>query len=90
VLMEAEDAVTSRGVLATMPQQQGRAASGVGAYGDDEMSPASSPFSSKGEALQISSHLMHVNEPYPFQFMEWWFVAVKRSDGELYFYYVGE
>ena len=90
MLTETEDAVITRSVLATMPQQQGWAASGVGAYGDDEVLPASSPFLGKGEALQISSHLMHVNEPYPFQFMEWWFVAVKRSDGELYFYYVGE
>ena len=49
-----------------------------------------SPFLSTGESLQISSHLMDVNKPYSFQFMDWWFVAVKRTDGELYFYYVGE
>lgn len=90
MLTKEQDAVTTRGVLATMSQQQGWAASGVGAFEDAATPPARSPFLRKGESLQISSHLMHANEPYPFQFMEWWFVAVKRADGELYFYYVGE
>ncbi len=90
MLMKEQDAVTTRGVLATMSQQQGWAVSEVGAYQGVAVPPVRSPFLGNGESLQISSHLMHANEPYPFHFMEWWFVAVKRADGELYFYYVGE
>ena len=90
MFMKEQDAVTTRGVLATMSQQQGWAASDVGAYEGAATSSTRSPFLRKGESIQISSQLMHVNEPYPFQFMEWWFIAVKRADGELYFYYVGE
>ena len=90
MLTKMQDAVTTRGVLATLSHHQGWAASGVGAYGGAESRAPSSPFLSTGESLQISSHLMNVNKPYPFQFIDWWFVAVKRTDGELYFYYVGE
>ena len=88
-LLEVQDAVTTPAALAAMPQQPGWAASGTGAQGGAAPS-AASPFRRTGEALQILSHLMTIGVPYPVQFMEWWFVAVKRADGEVYFYYLEE
>lgn len=91
MLTEIQDAATTRGVLSTMSLQEGWAGSEVGAYPSrSEILSVKSPFIQNGAALQISSKVMHVNMPYTFQFMEWWFVVVKHEDGELYFYYVGE
>ena len=89
VIMEQEDAGITRGVLATMYNQRGWAASGIGAYGGLENLAVSSPFLIIGEALQISSKVMHIDRPYPFQFINLWFIAVKRADGDLDFYYIG-
>ena len=48
------------------------------------------PFSMEEGRLRINSNLMNTHRPYPFQFADWWFVAVKRADQTLDFYYVGE
>ena len=81
-----KDEPTTRGVSVTMRSQIGWSDSEHGAYQIDEILPLESPFMKKGDALQVSSKHMVVDVPYPFKFMEWWFVAVKRADGELYFY----
>ena len=56
--------------------------------GGDPLMPAS-PFSSEEGSLRINSNLMDAHRPYTFQFVDWWFVAVKRADQTLDFYYVG-
>ena len=57
--------------------------------GGDSLIPTS-PFSTEEGSLRINSNLMDAHRPYPFQFVDWWFVAVKRADQTLDFYYVGE
>ena len=46
------------------------------------------PFSGGPESLTVDPHLMVVNKPYPFEFEDWWFVAVKNTDGDVNFYYI--
>ncbi len=84
-----EDLTTTPGVLASMDGQHCWADSEHGAYEIEEILSLRSPFARNGDALQVSSKHMGVGVPYPFQFMEWWFVAIKRTDGDLYFYYLG-
>lgn len=86
---EYEDGTTTPGVSSTRHSLQGWADSEHGAYGTEEILSIRSPFVKKGDALQVSSKHMEVDMPYPFQFLKTWFVAVKRADGELYFYSVG-
>lgn len=31
---------------------------------------------------------MEVNKPYPFEFGDWWFLAVKSTDGDVNFYHI--
>ena len=85
-----KDEPTTRGVSATMRSQMGWADSEHGAYEIRGTLSFESPFVEKGNALQISSKLMEVDVPYPFRFMEWWFVVVRRADGDLYFYHLGQ
>ena len=49
-----------------------------------------SPVHRNGDALQFVPELMKVGKPYPFQFKEWWFIAVKRADSTLDFFYISE
>ena len=46
------------------------------------------PFSKGPESLTVDPHLMVVNKPYPFEFGNWWFVAVKNTDEDVNFYYI--
>ncbi len=50
--------------------------------------PSATPVSREGEGLIIDPNLMDVQRPYPFQFGDWWFVAVKETDGTINFYSV--
>ena len=84
-----EDGAITPGVFATMHGQLAWADCGHGAYKVEETLSFRSPFVKNGDALQVSSRHMDVGVPYPFQFMEWWFVAIKRQDGDMYFYYLG-
>lgn len=45
-----------------------------------------SPFVKKGDRLEVLTGIMTEGEPYPFQFMNWWFVAVRRGTGVDFFY----
>ena len=49
-----------------------------------------SPFSKNGESLNVNPKLMNLMEPYAFKLADRWLVAVKKSDGEVEFYYIGE
>jgi len=85
--LEQPPAPVSLGSLATMNHPQGLAFQDIdGQYAVEGVQ--TKPFTEKGESLQISSDTMVVGTPYPFFFMEWWFVAVKRADGELDFFYL--
>ena len=88
-IAEYEDKEPTPGVLVSMDGQHCWTDSENGAYEIGDILSLRSPFAKKGEALQISSKHMDIGVPYPFQFMEWWFVAIKRLDGDLYFYYLG-
>ena len=87
---EPEDALSTPSVSATMHSQQGWADCEHGAYEIGEHLSFESPFVKNGDALQVSSKLMDIDVPYPFRFMGWWFVVVRRADGDLYFYYLGQ
>ena len=88
---EPVDVGSAQGFLATTTYGRcGLAGQGVGIVEVDDIVVEKSPFSMKGEALQISSREMEVGRPYPCEFMGWWFVAVRREDDQLYFYYLGE
>ena len=89
-ILDEKDEMTSHGIIATQLNPYGWAKSGIGAYdcGDDWF--VRSPMLKKGEAIQFVPDLMEVGRPYPFQFLDWWFLAVKRTDGSLDFLHIGD
>ena len=91
ISLEEENEMTSTGIIATMLNPLGWADSENGAYPYTEHWSIRSPIPilKKGEALQFVPQLMQVGRPYPFQFIDWWFVAVKRSDDALDFFHIG-
>ncbi len=86
-VMEEREQLTSSGLSATELNPHGWAESSKGAFGYWD-GFVRSPTFKKGEALQFVPGLMDVGRPYPFQFLDWWFVVVKRADGALDFLYV--
>ena len=85
---EEKDETISPGVIASILNQSGWADSKRGAHPYAE-NLLVSPIFKKGKALQFVPQLMQVSRPYPFQFIDWWFVAIKRNDGSIDFFHVG-
>ncbi len=87
-ITEMQDQAISEGIIATMVNPSGWADSVRGAYNYRNDWLLRSPMFKRGEAIQFVPDLMEVGRPYPFQFMDWWFVAVKRRGGELDFFHI--
>ena len=88
ISLEEENETTSPGVIASILNQSGWADSKHGAHPYVE-NLIVSPIFKKGTALQFVPQRMQVGRPYTFQFIDWWFVAVKRNDGSIDFFHVG-
>ena len=87
IRLAEKDEATSTGVIASSLNQSGWADAKHGAHPYVE-NWFVSPIFKKGKALQFVPQRMQVSRPYPFQFIDWWFVAIKRNDGSIDFFHV--
>lgn len=87
-ILDVKDEMTSHGIIATQLNPYGWAESGRGAYDCGDNWFVRSPMFKKGEAIEFVTDSMEVGKPYPFQFLGWWFLAVKRTNGSLDFLHI--
>ena len=46
------------------------------------------PYVQEGEAFRFLPEWMEEGRPYPFRIFNWWFIAVKRENSEIEFFYI--
>lgn len=87
-LTEVTDEVTSTGFIAATSILHGLSDSEGGICSSREDLIETTPIFKAGETVQFVPDRMQIDRPYLFRFMEWWFIAKKRTDGALDFFHI--